>query len=489
MLTISVKNFGPIAEGSVDLKPLTIFVGPGNTGKSYMATAVYAVATVAQGGDPVWGFAQNRVAYPRRFRGFSRFRKGEETDEIAQSLFDWASRQTREGRELPEITVSDYPGNVRAWLEATTHRRLNLFRHDVVDQLRQIHGEEPGFVSHGQQPGDFRLTVRRNDPVLSLEMRLNEALETAPELDISRFVAPSEASLIQSRLFEFEDERVGFEIARILADTAYEHALTGWPDQSYYLPAARSGIVQGHKVLSAALVRQSSFVGLHEMRIPTLPGITTEFLGHLISLDRRVGRHEGISSLEKAIAFIEANVLHGDIYLDESTGLPYPEIAYETTAGKFTLEHTSSMVSELAPLILFLKYLVRPGDLLILEEPESHLHPAAQRQLARGLVRLVNAGAQVLITTHSDTIISQINNLLALNQASPELIAEGGFEAEDFLRQDQVGAYLFCYDQELHGSKIAHLEIDPDTGIDENEFAAVFEAIYDESIALQRDRS
>ena len=43
MLTISVKNFGPIAEGSVDLKPLTIFVGPSNTGKSYMATAVYAL--------------------------------------------------------------------------------------------------------------------------------------------------------------------------------------------------------------------------------------------------------------------------------------------------------------------------------------------------------------------------------------------------------------------------------------------------------------
>ena len=41
MLTISVKNLGPIAEGSVDLKPLTIFVGPSNTGKSYMATAVY----------------------------------------------------------------------------------------------------------------------------------------------------------------------------------------------------------------------------------------------------------------------------------------------------------------------------------------------------------------------------------------------------------------------------------------------------------------
>ena len=59
MLTISVKNFGPIAEGSVDLKPLTIFVGPSNTGKSYMATAVYAVMRAQSTGRPA------RVPYTR----------------------------------------------------------------------------------------------------------------------------------------------------------------------------------------------------------------------------------------------------------------------------------------------------------------------------------------------------------------------------------------------------------------------------------------
>ena len=56
MLTISVKNFGPIAEGSVDLKPLTIFVGPSNTGKSYMATAVYAVMQGFERGAYNWGY-------------------------------------------------------------------------------------------------------------------------------------------------------------------------------------------------------------------------------------------------------------------------------------------------------------------------------------------------------------------------------------------------------------------------------------------------
>ena len=31
---ISVKDFGPIASGTVDLRPLTVFVGPSNTGKN-----------------------------------------------------------------------------------------------------------------------------------------------------------------------------------------------------------------------------------------------------------------------------------------------------------------------------------------------------------------------------------------------------------------------------------------------------------------------
>ena len=246
-------------------------------------------------------------------------------------------------------------------------------------------------------------------------------------------------------------------------------------------------------MLSAAVVQQSSLVGLQEMHIPTLTGITTEFLSHLINLEKRVDISQDNQNLRKAINFIESDVLKGEIDLDDSSGLPYSEIVYLSGAAKqgeqkFTLYQTSSMVSELAPVILFLKYLVRPGHLLILEEPESHLHPAAQRQLARGIVRLVNAGVRVLITTHSDIIVSQINNLLALRQASEELIEQGGFEPEDFLQPDQVGAYLFGYSQELGGCRTVPLEIDPDTGIDEDEFAAVFEAIYNESITLQRDR-
>ena len=42
-LTLSVKNFGPIYSAEVELRPLTVFVGPSNTGKSYLAILIYAL--------------------------------------------------------------------------------------------------------------------------------------------------------------------------------------------------------------------------------------------------------------------------------------------------------------------------------------------------------------------------------------------------------------------------------------------------------------
>ena len=42
-LELEVNDFGPIIAGKIDLRPLTVFVGPSNTGKSYLATLIYAL--------------------------------------------------------------------------------------------------------------------------------------------------------------------------------------------------------------------------------------------------------------------------------------------------------------------------------------------------------------------------------------------------------------------------------------------------------------
>ncbi len=491
MLTVSVKNLGPLAEGTVELRPLTIFVGPSNTGKSYMATAVHAAATAYPGLHPRSFSTYSRRAM-RRFTSSLHSVENEELVQIAESLKDWVGQQGGEEANPPELTVATLPASVRSWLNKVTLKELSLFQDRVIDRMRQIHEGNSGLVNRKSEPEGFSLGLHQENPLLNLEMKLTDNSKFLPQFDLSQVPVPPEI-LKMSLSLPGSNEYDFYEIAADLADSAAKSLFSELPAQSYYLPAARSGIAHGHKVLASALVAQSTSVGIRQMNIPTLPGITTEFLSSLISLDRRMGRGRSAPALERAIAFIESNVLHGGIAFDESAGLPHPEIVYapagiEQPPGKFTLDHTSSMVSELAPVILFLKYLVNPGDLLILEEPESHLHPAAQLRMARGIARLVNAGVQVLITTHSDIFVSQINNLLALGQASPELAAERGFEAEDFLQENQVGAYLFRDIQKSGGSVIAPLEIDPDTGIDESDFSDVFEAIYDESIALQRDR-
>ncbi len=494
MLTISVKNFGPIAEGSVDLKPLTIFVGPSNTGKSYMATAVHAVMQgFERFSERLWaespshhgGLVHRSYPYSWHLPGMDEQSTG------SRAFIQWVNPEARDPLASKSLTITDLPIEVRSLIERSTFQTLQFLHGEILDHLNEAFGRASTFVSSWSSQEDFLLTIKRENPLLGMEIQVINEASATPIFDISRAKAPTPGvglrtgiRPIQEALNWLWDEFV-YEMRHSVAEVIAE----GLPSKGFYLPAGRSAIARAHKFFSASLVRQHSSLKMREIRFSTMPRIDAELLANLISLERGMYVEKNGDILIPSLNFIESQVLHGQVDLDESAGLPFSDIAYETPAGKFTLDQTSSMVSELAPLILFLKYLVRPGDLLIFEEPESHLHPAAQRQLARGIVRLVNAGVKVLITTHSDIIISQVNNLLALRQASPELIESGGFEPEDFLQPDQVGAYLFRYSQELGGCETVPLEIDPDTGIDEDEFAAVFEAIYDESIALQRDRN
>jgi predicted ATPase len=50
----------------------------------------------------------------------------------------------------------------------------------------------------------------------------------------------------------------------------------------------------------------------------------------------------------------------------------------------------------------------QPGDLLLIENPESHLHPAGQAMMGGFLSRISAAGVQVLVETHSDHVLSGI---------------------------------------------------------------------------------
>jgi predicted ATPase len=47
-----------------------------------------------------------------------------------------------------------------------------------------------------------------------------------------------------------------------------------------------------------------------------------------------------------------------------------------------------------------------PGGMLIVENPEAHLHPAGQSLVAQFLGRVASMGVQVIMETHSDHVIN-----------------------------------------------------------------------------------
>ena len=109
------------------------------------------------------------------------------------------------------------------------------------------------------------------------------------------------------------------------------------------------------------------------------------------------------------------------------------------------LHIASTSVRGLSDLYFFLRHVARKNQLLIIDEPESHLDTFNQIQLARLLARAVHAGLKVLITTHSDYIVKEINNLLMLSapfEEKDEVLKELGYSKYDFLKPNSVRAYV-----------------------------------------------
>lgn len=63
------------------------------------------------------------------------------------------------------------------------------------------------------------------------------------------------------------------------------------------------------------------------------------------------------------------------------------------------------------------------GDLLIIENPEIHLHPSGQAELVKFLALLAQYGVQVIVETHSDHIYNGIRKSIRLDEISCENVS------------------------------------------------------------------
>ncbi|HIF9202802.1 TPA: DUF3696 domain-containing protein [Photobacterium damselae] len=80
-------------------------------------------------------------------------------------------------------------------------------------------------------------------------------------------------------------------------------------------------------------------------------------------------------------------------------------------------------LSYVLPVVLAL-IMARPGGLIIIENPEAHLHPRGQSFLGRLIALTALAGVQVIIETHSDHIVNGIRVAARLNDGFPDGMAK-----------------------------------------------------------------
>jgi hypothetical protein len=78
-------------------------------------------------------------------------------------------------------------------------------------------------------------------------------------------------------------------------------------------------------------------------------------------------------------------------------------------------------VSQTLPVLVAL-LVAEPGQAVYLEEPEIHLHPRAQSQMAGVLADAAVRGVRVIAETHSSILLRGIQTLVATGKLSPELV-------------------------------------------------------------------
>lgn len=498
-LALRVSNFGPIAEAEIDLRPLTVFVGPSNTGKSYLAILIYALHRFFSGYFSGRRFGFMPRDYPLFYRG-RWAKKRDIADEDVKKLIAWIDTVSKNPSDDSRVQLPDF---VASWVHLALEQ-MEDFNKIIAEEVARSFGVEDTrqLIRHGNRnearivlqhiaeasdackPFEYELTLKGTQSKLEVSTPTEHLLYvdrqriSDPRFPVSPF------RVLASRYAALEDDEEKRELMAMiigqLSRLVVSSTIGPLSRAAHYLPADRTGVMHAHRVVVASLIQHAPRGGLmRDTPLPALSGVLADFLEQLVELGDLSERRQRVRDGNLA-GNLEKQILKGQIRKDDSeTG--YPIFSYQPEGWRkdIPLMNASSMVSELAPVVLYLRHVVQPGDVLIIEEPESHLHPAMQVAFIRQLAAVVRSGVRVILTTHSELVLEELANLVLLSEL-PKAKRRGVVSADFALSRDEVGAWLFEPKQRPKGSVVKEIPLDVDFGGFQSGFDEVGLKVYND---------
>lgn len=161
---------------------------------------------------------------------------------------------------------------------------------------------------------------------------------------------------------------------------------------------------------------------------------------------------------------IEKDILQGEVKITRTGDVEF--ISDKVGKTKHLPIHlTSSIVKTMSSLVIYLKHIANKGDLLIIDEPEMNFHPNVQILLMRIFAILTKLDLQIIISTHSDYIIREVNNLImakTIYNKNSQLIEELGYKESMLLNKNDIAVKYFNYGKRKKLIEVVDIKVEDD---------------------------
>ncbi len=471
-----ITNLGPLRKATIVLRPLSVFIGPNNAGKSYVATIIHALGTSFLSAEFPWRavFSSDDYVVDKKKRLDAKL-----LEKIVQAV----------GSNLGDLgvvggLVEDRTAKIVRWTLAGLERSISgeivrSFSCRLSDIVR--FGANKMRIVVENRYSDYEVTVSKTGEV-SLRVRdihlpIKRADSGIPYIpSINREVIAGWISHLLTASKPEQAARAIADVAVVLTTLGILYPLVGVTN-SLYLPAARGGSVQTYRSLAAEYVLQLPFaLSEPQSRPPTLSKTMALLFAKMINMPDERG------PLAEIAEEYEARTTGGHIEIVQDSKHKLPRLEFRYAGHSMGLQRVSSSISELAPLYLYLKYYVTPKSMLTIEEPEAHLHPENQLIVAKLIARLVNEGVVLLVTTHSDYLLNQLSNCIGASRLTSEQKQALGILDSETLPSDKVAIYLF---ETVGDGEFTTRQLCIDwEGIPDDEFSKVYEQLYEQSVLI-----